>query len=102
MEITGAAGAANGTPLAHAAADNSVRIRIEDAMADEEKDAKTAADEKTADTSKAKEKDAPKEADAEDAPVKKKSGVSPLVLILSAVGSLVVFVAVFSYTMGVF
>jgi flagellar motility protein MotE (MotC chaperone) len=64
-------------------------------MADEEKDEQAVAEEESA-----KKKD--KTGDEEEGEKARKSGVSPLILIISAVGSLVVFVGVFSYMMGVF
>lgn len=66
-------------------------------MADEDKKSKTAADKAEIDEAKG---NAP-EGD-EKGSSKKRSGISPLLLIVSGVVSMAVFVGIFSYMMGVF
>lgn len=68
-------------------------------MADEDKKSKTAADKAEIDEAKGKD-DAPES--EEKSSSKKRSGLSPLLLIVSGVVSMAVFVGIFSYMMGVF
>lgn len=69
-------------------------------MADEDKKSKTAVDE--AENDEAKGTDDESEGAEKGSSKKKRSGISPLVLIISGVVSMVVFVGIFSYMMGVF